>query len=417
MSRTIEIQRWVAASRLQAFRAEIAKWNVQAEKLGLESTTSEILEEDLAHPFYVPRCGATEGGDSIIHRRAFLIKVIGVEPVLDGWALAAVVDHTVTDEANFLRTVPGREIDASEYRKAEASRCDHCGYVRHRNKTFVLQHDERGEEVRVGSTCLKDFLPTTSPEALLDRASDLFRFLSDAPVGPELEPSPHGPIGWDTDEFLAEVARVIREDGWVSRGAAYADARLQASADVAASALAARQNPYVSSTDRPPAPNDEDVETATSALEWARALPVDAGNDYLDNLAVACRSHLTTWDLTGIVASAIVAYRRAIGHTHRQEAREEQKATSTHVGEKGERLELELDVVFTRVCAGYYGDSQLTKMVDADGNVFVWFASGQHWPDEGTRISLRGTVKDHDEYQGVAQTILSRCHIQEEVKV
>ncbi len=56
-------------------------------------------------------------------------------------------------------------------------------------------------------------------------------------------------------------------------------------------------------------------------------------------------------------------------------------------------------------------DADIVKMRDGDDNVFTWFASGYQNLKRGDRVSVRGTIKKHDEYQGTKQTILTRCKV------
>ena len=81
---------------------------------------------------------------------------------------------------------------------------------------------------------------------------------------------------------------------------------------------------------------------------------------------------------------------------------------SEYVGEIGDRLELTVTVNKAITFDGYYGTSIMHIMEDGDGNVYVWTTSSKSFP-EGKVVTIRGTVKDHREYRGVKQTILTRC--------
>ena len=50
-------------------------------------------------------------------------------------------------------------------------------------------------------------------------------------------------------------------------------------------------------------------------------------------------------------------------------------------------------------------------MEDEDGNVFVWNTKSRNADDypEETRWTVRGKVKEHKEYNGVKQTVLTYC--------
>jgi hypothetical protein len=83
---------------------------------------------------------------------------------------------------------------------------------------------------------------------------------------------------------------------------------------------------------------------------------------------------------------------------------------STHRGEIGEKLGFLFTVDFTVECENQFGSTLLVKGSDEDGNVYVTFYSGTTYnPEEGETYFLKGSVKAHDDYRGVPQTVLTRC--------
>ena len=48
----------------------------------------------------------------------------------------------------------------------------------------------------------------------------------------------------------------------------------------------------------------------------------------------------------------------------------------------------------------------MNNLVDAQGNVFVYW--GNKLGNKGDVISLKATIKSHDVYKGVKQTIINR---------
>ena len=83
-------------------------------------------------------------------------------------------------------------------------------------------------------------------------------------------------------------------------------------------------------------------------------------------------------------------------------------SNSEYVGAIGDRIEEVLTVTRAITLDGYYGTSTMHIMEDVDGNVFVWTTASKSFP-EGKVVNLRGTIKDHREYKGTKQTILTRC--------
>ena len=84
------------------------------------------------------------------------------------------------------------------------------------------------------------------------------------------------------------------------------------------------------------------------------------------------------------------------------------QANSQHIGTVGQRVLLkDLKVVRKSSGEGRYGVYYVIVMSDRDGNQIVYLGSSD-LADKGDLIDLRATVKSHDEYQGVAQTKISR---------
>lgn len=98
----------------------------------------------------------------------------------------------------------------------------------------------------------------------------------------------------------------------------------------------------------------------------------------------------------------------------RQRERAATREASQHVGAVGERLDLTASVeAVIDLGKGQWGRTTLVKFIDDAGNVLVWFASGHAPVEKGERVALRGTVKAHNERDGVKQTQLTRCKVKE----
>lgn len=91
--------------------------------------------------------------------------------------------------------------------------------------------------------------------------------------------------------------------------------------------------------------------------------------------------------------------------------REAEDAASEWVGDIKERREFEIKVLFIIEREGYYGPVDIIKMRDASGNMLTWFATSSHGLRKGDTALIKGTVKKHDEYKGVKQTVLTRCTV------
>jgi hypothetical protein len=146
----------------------------------------------------------------------------------------------------------------------------------------------------------------------------------------------------------------------------------------------------------------------TEFIAWAKpqgaligAILTGKSNFFCD-LSTKLRSHWCLSEKQMAAALNIVAQNRL---------RATQDDTSAYVGEIKERIEFEAQVEFTKEFDGYYGTTTLIKLRDLEGNVFTWFASGYQNVARGDRVSIKGTVKKHEEFREVKQTILTRCKV------
>lgn len=104
---------------------------------------------------------------------------------------------------------------------------------------------------------------------------------------------------------------------------------------------------------------------------------------------------------------------------------------SQWVGEVKERIErvvtyLGRSSYERRSFSGYGTDIvNIHRFADDEGNLLVWKTTAYlerideegflAFIEHGTRVTLRGTVKAHDEYRGTKQTVLSRCKVAEAI--
>lgn len=86
-------------------------------------------------------------------------------------------------------------------------------------------------------------------------------------------------------------------------------------------------------------------------------------------------------------------------------------SNSEWVSEVGEKVEL--NVIFKRVnwFETQFGESAIYSFEDENGNQIIWKTGTYLDVEQGSKISIKGTVKEHSEYRGVKQTVLTRCKV------
>lgn len=384
------------------------------------SRCASCREAILGFPTLGERCG---GCISTAWRTIELVdlELVADRPVLAGWVFLAAVEPI--EGGNLIRQVPGADVAEGELAPWAAGEiaCDHCRTRRRRAETFIVRADGSDSAIpagtyrQVGRQCVAAFLGGRSAASIVAQLAwpNVVRGAGDD----------DGEGGWgggrqaeliDPTRFLAQVAAVIRVDGWVSRSAARAVEGRRSTAD---HALHLMSPPFGGDPHGDwrrealrCAPGIEDCARGAAALQWASDL--SGQTDYERNLALVARQHGLRREHAGILASAVSAHMRALSIEVARDrlAAAVLESPSAHVGEVGRRMNLELTVQRVASVDTDYGALNIISMRDYAGNLFVWKTGAQN-PKPGEQLRVRGSVKEHGEYRGEKQTVLTRCEV------
>jgi len=86
---------------------------------------------------------------------------------------------------------------------------------------------------------------------------------------------------------------------------------------------------------------------------------------------------------------------------------------SRHAGKIGKRFGGVATVTGVYSYDSQYGAGTRIHLISESGNEYVWFASGSKSYTVGKKYNVVGTVKAHNVFKGVKQTIINRCRIDE----
>lgn len=429
------------AHKLDAAHTALAKAHARlcraAAKAGQIAPAPPILSVT-REPYVVSRCrrcGCTSyswtctargcGEGPVTSIELIDVEITSARPALAGWDFLACVEPL--EGGNLIRQVPGASIADGELApwRTGALRCDHCGTIRRRTETFVVRADgsdpaiPAGTYKQVGRNCLEAFLGGKSAASIVAMLGwpEIVR----GAAGEEDEgggwfssaPKIHDPL-----TFLSWVCGVIREDGWLSRSAARDDGTRLSTSDQALYLMAEPWGngetvaKWHQARERYE-PGTEGLERATTALAWAREL--NPTSDYERNLVLVARQPTLKPAHAGILASLITAHTRALGREVERKRRDEKNAAqpSAHVGEVGQRIDLELTVERVIETESDFGALNILVMRDVNNNQFVW-KTGAASAKPGEQLKLRATVKRHGEFRGEKQTDLTRGAIFDE---
>lgn len=398
-------------SNLPKLQERVDQLAAKARKRGLPEPSLEIIEKGwrerktdaMGNPLPTPR-----------REPIARVRLIGELPRLEGgWELVAIIDHRggPGPHGYLVRQVPWtaeQGIEVPKHYRTDDPFCDHCQTHRERSDTFVIL-SEAGEWKRVGRQCLSEYIADQSA----DQYAGWLYGLHDIPWVEYGEYE--GEAKWlDTRGLLAAAALMIEHYGWASKLA-------ERNGEVPLS-TASRALDWLAdeSDDKPERLEQRHWDEADAAIKWVAEdlAERDDLNGYLGNLLVAASEPATHSRNVGLVVSLLPARKREIANAEREAAKAKSiaESPSDHIGQIGERLDLSLtvrrviDIEVDSYRSRYPETLKITIMEDESGNVVVWKTTSHRLP-EGATFRIRGTVKEHGEYEGIKQTVLTRCRL------
>jgi len=388
---------------LPKLEAKLEKINKKAAKLNCKPVTLEIVSiehQEVEKKFYNDIIG-TE-----IHRW-YNVRINGFAPSLNGWEFVASIEFA--DTGNIVHAVPGHTYP-ERYRNIN-SICEHCNTDRKRKNTYILHNINTNEFKAVGRTCLKDFLGHPNPE---DYASLLEAYADEEYFGTAPAPGSGYESRIDIQEYLPIVAWCIEHHGWVSKSRVAEEGGCS-TADYALSLMfplgfeSQKEAEEMRKTLQP-----KHRELASNTISWVENLTeTQKQNDYLYNLSVLFADRYVTKKNLGFVASAIASYQKHLEKQREIERKAQKAAISEFFGTVGKREIYELTLIDVKYWENDFGVTAFAMFEDQNGNIAVWKTQPHQIAEieTGEVIKLKGTVKDHQEYKGTKQTVLSRCKI------
>jgi len=380
---------------------KIAKINARAAKKGwtgrvtLDATPTTVTRE------LVPGFKTTE--------QAFEVTLGGEAPSYNGYTFLATLDWD-SNAGLITRCAPGVEV-VVERDSLTPGWCDHCKTTRSRKATYLVLSETTGQQIQVGSSCIKDFLGW----------SGHFAFISDEEVRAEMDDlwgSSHDSSDreYSVDTVLAVAWAAVKAYGWVPASAG--DYKMSTKSVVMTflhpSTSTNRYGENVDAALVAAVGAHVDGSMAAAAAVRAFILSSDFSGDseYVINMKAVIAAEFVSMRNIGLVASAPQAMARFEERTLARKIANAGPA-SEWIGTKGDKK-----VPFTGVIEGVryiesdYGSTVLYTFRSTEGTVAKWFSSAGNFGDNtaiGTTVSFVGTIKAHEEYQGVKSTVFTRC--------
>lgn len=390
-----------AAYKLDRAIEKIDAANRKLERNGIEDRFTYEVEE------YVHTYTTRENGfeETITEKRC---KLTLNEPELSfgGYHFVAALDHT--GAGVIARTAPGQSLDGW---RPDHQECDHCGTSRRRNATYVVA-DEDGNRKQIGSDCLEPFLGI-KPKGLWALGYDLE---DDLKEGDDdfFGAGTQGTTDIDTRELIA-TALAVSDGGkkYVSRARAEEWGK-NATSSLVTGAVFGRPVNKKDAEERARIAElaKQYLEDGTADAVLAAGQNIAGDDDYPVNLRTALAGNYVDVKHAGIAVSAVAVWRREQDRDAAQSARAAiPKGFIAPVkGKIAGTTATVTKVAYLDNPYDYYGGvNTLVIFQTEDGHQVKWFASGRKEFEVGQTGSFTGgSVKAHEEYQGVDQTVVTR---------
>ena len=400
-------QRDVPEHLLERVEAIVAKANKRAVKLGVEGFKlikgapydKEKLDDrgrSYSPKLYMSMVPLTIEGPTI--------KAPG------GWSLAGRVDFE--DGTTVVNSKPGTQLPV-RYRSIKPT-CEHCNSDRQRNAVFVFG-DGDGKYLQVGRQCLKDYLGH-DPAATLWAASEFGGIFEEIDDEIEQFGSSGGRSSMvNLEEVMTAAVWAVREYGFVSRKAADERGGVPTSSSVSDALFGKKEREEYLKRVTP-----ADGEKAKAVIAWVQAEwggKGDQASDYEHNGVELTSRVAVHTRRVGLLTSLVSAYDRA-----NEERVVREKRVNAWVGTVGERREFNTTFAGANSFDTAFGVMFVMRFDSPEG-LLVYKGSTPDWAidanggkalEAGDQIKFVGTVKEHADYKGTKQTMVSRCAVVKE---
>lgn len=382
---------------LEMTREKIEKINARCAKRGIPGGLNveyrEVIEKE------------TNSLGVEIEKIYYATRITGIAPVLPDWEFMATLDYD-HNAGLIVRAYPGMPAINRDNLRPEW--CDHCQTSRYRKNTYVMRNKVTGDEIQVGSSCIKDFTGWTAlPYSAESMRKDVEEFSGGFGGAPrDVTVIAALAISW---ACVTEYGFVRSNEPGATKGLVM---------DVIDPPKPSKHNAeYLEDLRRISKHSEEMYARAEELRAWIlddEKFPLSTRSDYAANMKAIAGAERVSFRNLGILASAPQAWAKWLEKSFIKE--KESGPVSEWFGEIGERWELSLTLGAVRYIESQYGCSTLHTFSDAHGNVFKWFASnadlaGDENEGIGRTFRIATGIKAHSEFKGKRETGMTRAKV------
>ena len=307
-----------------------------------------------------------------------------------GYEIVAFIDHVENMVYPFIDNV-----NVEEFRNRHI--CDHCHTKRNRFKSIILRNTSTGELIQVGTTCLSDFIQINVDDLIKGIYSCITDYIIDYNnIGNDPFFKNFNPIytQFNISDVIPVIYRAIKEYGFCPSSEGNNSTKM-----FVYKVLTYEEKLNV---------KEEDKCVTTKVIDWIMNL--DNTSSFNENLIQIVKNGFVSYRTLGFLCAGVKTY---IFDVVKKKIEKENTTTLTseYVGTVGDKFSV--DVIFTSAnwYESFYGIMNIYTFLDNNGNIFMWKTSNNIKNDVGDKIKIQGTIKEHSEYKGNKQTVLTRVKV------
>lgn len=333
---------------------------------------------------------------------------LNINPCMNGWNIVAQIQRQ--DNGHNLITYCNEQF-TSKYDKYIDSEihCEHCNQNRRRKTAYILVNENENKTIIVGSTCLEEFtggLDATLVAQCFESLTNLITVSNNSSDYSTL--NSYDITSYSIDYILNIAFAVIKKQGEYVK-----NSRNDSTTNNVKEFLMG--NPYVAEGSI-----SEYSDKTQEYISWTRNYlnNKEELTLYERNLKTVCNTDRVCWSELAILCSLIPVYER--NNKHEQE----NNIINEHYGELKQRITINVKNIKTHSFDSFYGSFYIHIITSDDGYTFVWktskwiktrktvyYKDGSYVDAEYIPSVIKGTISEHDEYNGVKQTVLKRCDV------
>lgn len=375
----------------------------KCEKYG-NDFTFEILGEEMHEDSRANHNDENNRYNGVFHK-FIVIKVEG-EAKVDNWEFVATLN--IKNSGNVIRRC-NTEIDIPDYYKTSPNLCDHCNTVRNRNNLYVIHNTVTGEFKQVGGDCLMSYsgISLDHAAALMDCIDHMYKY-NDMYDYDFASGRTHY---YSVNDVIRYASAIINKVGYFN-----VNSMLPTRWLVSDMLLSESMEKRIKELNRDLENNlfsitfseDDFLKDNSSEVDAIidYYMSLDDDSEFIHNIQTIISDGFATYADLGFLCYTPQGYAKHMQKEKERAARSVEK--HSHWGEVGKRYKnvpvQNMYRVGSYVTA--YGVMNVFKIVIENGIVLTWKTTS-YPEDEISTVSF--TIKEHGEYNGIPQTVVTRC--------